>query len=87
MTFKQAKDNKHWYIGKATINGEEYTVNMMRFEKPSDFGIAEGRISKLYIFSKTEEALWYDREWVRTTPKNNTKEIQKLYEEIIKEWN
>lgn len=87
MNFKTAKNNQRWQTAEVKINGTDYTVNMMRFEEPSDFGIAGGRISKLFIFSREEEALWFDRDWVRTTPKNNAKEIQKLYEEIIKEYN
>ncbi len=87
LNFKRALDNKNWYIAKIQINGEAYTVNMLRFENPSCYGIAEGRISKLCIFSKKEEALWYERGWINTTPRFNVKEIQKLYEGIIEQFN
>ena len=86
LNLKQSTDNRHWYTGKVKINAKEYTVNMLRFEEPSCYGIAEGRISKLFIFNKEEKLMWYDREW-EYLPNHDNTEVQKLYETIINQYN
>lgn len=86
INLKQATDNKHWYTGKVTINNTEYKVNILRFEEPSCYGIAEGRISKLFIFTATENLMWYDRGWVYL-PNHDETEVQKVYEAIINQYN
>ncbi len=86
LNLKQSTDNRHWYTGKVKINDKEYTVNMLRFEEPSCYGIAEGRISKLFIFTTLEKIFWYDREFVYL-PNHDETEVQKIYEAIVKEYN
>ena len=38
-----------WTFATATANGKEYRIMMVRFEEPSNYGIRQGRISKLWI--------------------------------------
>ena len=86
LNLKRATDNKHWYTGTVTINNKQYKVNILRFEEPSCYGIAEGRISKLFIFTTNENLMWYDREWVYL-PNHDETEVQKVYEAIINQYN
>lgn len=64
------------------ING--YLFSAKVFEEPSEYGIDEGRISKLNI-SKTGEILCsYDRGW-DILPK--TEEVKAVYQDIVKRFN
>ena len=37
-----------WTMAKATVNGREFKIQMVRFDEPSRFGIRDGRVSKLW---------------------------------------
>ena len=48
----------------ASANGKEYRIMMVRFEEPSNYGIRQGRISKLWMSNvKGGEFIKYDRGW------------------------
>ena len=53
-----------WTFATATTNGKEYRIMLVRFEEPSNYGIRQGRISKLWM-SNVEggEFINYDRGW------------------------
>ena len=64
------------------ING--YLFEAKVYEEPSEYGINEGRISKLDI-SKTGECLCrYDRGW---DIRPEGEEVKAVYQEIIKRFN
>ena len=53
-----------WTMATATVAGKTYQIQMVRFEEPSQYGIGEGRISKLYIADADRKMLAnYDRGW------------------------
>lgn len=82
----QRIEKSTWYTSEAKIGNSSYKIEMLRSDIPSDFGIAEGRIIKLFIYDGSDELLWYDRGWVKL-PNHHNAEAQKIYEEIINEWN
>lgn len=51
-----------WTLATATVNGKEFQIQMVRFDKPSRYGIRRGRISKLWA-SNGSDGINYDREW------------------------
>ena len=53
-----------WTFATATANGKEYRIMMVRFEEPSNYGIRQGRISKLWVTdADRKETVNYDRGW------------------------
>ena len=53
-----------WTMATATVAGKTYQIQMVCFEEPSQYGIGEGRISKLYIADADHTMLAnYDRGW------------------------
>jgi bifunctional DNA-binding transcriptional regulator/antitoxin component of YhaV-PrlF toxin-antitoxin module len=62
-----------------------YEAKLKVYEVRSEFGINEGRISKLYIKRKADGAVMasYDRGW----DVEPAEEIKDLYEEILKAFN
>ena len=64
------------------INGYLFSIKV--FEEPSEYGINEGRISKLEI-SKTGKILCsYDRGW---DIRPEGEEVKAVYQEILKRFN
>jgi len=51
-----------WTLATATVNGKEFQIQMVRFDKPSRYGIRKGRISKLWA-SNGSDGINYDRGW------------------------
>jgi len=51
-----------WTLATATVNGKEFQIQMVRFDKPSRYGIRRGRISKLWA-SNGSDGINYDRGW------------------------
>lgn len=48
----------------ATIDGKNYEIQLVRFDEPSQYGIRNGRISKLWIAdADRKEIVNYDRGW------------------------
>ena len=52
-----------WKEGALKINGSWFRYWIKVFEKPSRFGIDEGRISKLMLERRNEIVCNYDRGW------------------------
>ncbi len=53
-----------WTIADATADGKTYKIEMVRFDEPSQYGVNNGRISKLYIADSAKKVLVnYDRGW------------------------
>ena len=74
-----------WTLASATINGKTYGIQLVRFDEPSQYGIHNGRISKLYIADAERNAVInYDRGWY-IRPK--TIEVQVLLVAIIEKFN
>ena len=74
-----------WTMAKATVEGKEYKVQMVRFEEPSIYGISKGRISKLWVRGEDGTVvISYDRGWdIRPT----TAEGKALLATITKQYN
>ena len=74
-----------WTTATAKTNGKKYLIQMVRFNKPSIYGIRKGRVSKLWMRSADgAETINFDRGW-DTRPK--TAEGKALLAEIIKRYN
>ena len=53
-----------WTFATATANGKEFRIMLVRFEEPSNYGILQGRISKLWMNNvECSEFINYDRSW------------------------
>lgn len=63
-----------------------FEASILSFDEPSEYGIDNGRISKLYIVERTRTlkvVCNYDRGWdVRPS-----KEVKEFYDKIIKKYN
>ena len=64
------KHDGAWTIAKTVRNGLTYRIEIKHFELPSEFGIRNGRISKLWIAEVHGEGKYkcvcsYDRGWDR----------------------
>lgn len=74
-----------WTLAKATVNGREFKIQMVRFDEPSRFGIRDGRVSKLWAKEENgAEVINYDRGW---DIRPNTSEGKVLLAAIIKQFN
>lgn len=63
-----------------------FEASILAFDEPSDYGIDDGRISKLYIVERTRTlkvVCNYDRGWI---VKPST-EVKEFYDKIIKKYN
>jgi len=69
-----------WSNGK--IDGYEFLVK--HFENGSEYGIDEGRISKLEIRKGGKPLVNYDRDWDK---KPKDAEVKAVYEIILKRYN
>lgn len=67
---------------KGTIEGYNFCIK--HFEKGSEFGIDEGRISKLEIRRNGKIIANYDRGW-DIRPAN--KDVKKVYDQLLKTYN
>jgi len=53
-----------WSLGTAEAGGKTYRVQIKWFDEPSQFGIRNGRVSKLFVAGAGEgTVLNYDRGW------------------------
>ena len=74
-----------WTLGNATVNGQTYKIQMVRFDEPSQYGICKGRISKLYIADADRNMVAnFDRGW-DVRPK--TAEAKAIVNAITKKFN
>lgn len=75
-----------WTFATAEIGGKRFTIQFVRFDDPSQFGIDGGRISKLWI---REDETWktvanYDRGWdIRPT----TAEAKAIVRAVMEQFN
>ena len=83
------RQNGNWTTARAEIEGKTYHIETKHYEMPSEFGINNGRISKLFI---SEGTGWnpdkcrcaYDRGWDR---RPRTKAAKAIYKEILAMYN
>ena len=74
-----------WTFATATANSKEYRIMMVRFEEPSNYGIRQGRISKLWMSNVEDgEFINYDRGWDMHPA---TTEAKAVLAAIIKKFN
>ena len=74
-----------WTLGRAMVNGKTYKIQLVRFDEPSQYGIRQGRISKLWVAEAGNEPIInFDRGW-DVRPK--TAEAKALLAAIIKKFN
>jgi len=61
----RAVPDRNWSKGKVVLpDGEAFRFEMKHFADPSQYGIDEGRISKLYVWTGVmTEGFCYDRGW------------------------
>jgi len=60
-----------------------YSISMLAFDEPSQYGIDEGKISKLFIKKGNKVVCNYDRGW-DVEPKGD---VKKLFDDIISKYN
>lgn len=74
-----------WTLGRATVDGKTYKIQMVRFDEPSQYGIRKGRISKLYIADADRNMVAnFDRGW---DVRPNTAEAKAIVNAITKKFN
>ena len=74
-----------WTLGRATVNGKTYKIQLVRFDEPSQYGIRQGRMSKLWVAEAGHEpVINFDRGW-DVRPK--TAETKALLTAIVKQFN
>lgn len=73
-----------WKEGSLLIKGQVLHYWIKQYEFPSDYGIDDGRISKLTISMNSENVVNYDRGW-DIRPLNEVAEIALAI--LIKEYN
>ncbi len=74
-----------WTLGRATVDGKTYKIQMVRFDEPSMYGIRKGKISKLYIADADRNMVAnFDRGW-DVRPK--TAEVKAIVAAIAKKFN
>ena len=83
---KIVKHDGAWTIAIARYKGKYYDVNVKHFEEPSNFGIDNGRVSKLWIREQRQDTpcVSYDRGW-DVRPK--TKAAKAVMNEILAMYN
>lgn len=60
-----------------------FRIQVLAFDAPSEYGIEDGRISKLYAWKDGSEACWFDRGWV-VKP---CAEFLPIYERLVAQFN
>jgi hypothetical protein len=75
-----------WHMGYLMVNGEAISWQVKSYDEGSEFGIDEGRISKLFIRSETTGAVLasYERGWDK---KPTTKTAKAVYADLLKKFN
>lgn len=85
VKFTDYQNKQNWCNG---VMGD-YWFEAKQFDVGSDFGINEGRVSKLHITHDGADVVCYDRGWdVKASPQHRTayKNILKALEEAPKRW-
>ena len=74
-----------WTLGRAMVNGKTYKIQLVRFDEPSQYGIRQGRMSKLWVAEAGHEpSMNFDGGW-DVRPKNA--EAKALLTAITKKFN
>ena len=83
---KILKHDRAWTIAEALFEKTIYYINVKHFDKPSKYGIQNGRISKLWIREEgeIEPCVSYDRGW---NVRPRSKAAKGLYNEILAMYN
>lgn len=70
-----------WYKGSINSrNGEIYKYEAKVYDEPSEYGIGNGKISKLYIYDKDGKVVAnYDREW----QKRPSGKVALIYKSVV----
>lgn len=82
-----------WTSGKAYCGKRIYDFIIKHYDKPSDYGIDQGRISKLWLreVGESNSLLNYDRGWdmgyTPDTPRKNNGDVRAIYIELLKKFN
>ena len=92
VTLKNLRKDGNWTIGNAECEGMEYKFNVKHFDDPSDYGIKDGRISKLWLAPANGNfrytILLYDRKWERgCTTRGKGNAVKAVYNELLKRFN
>lgn len=65
FTLRSNGPTSPWYSGTCTISNTQYHIQVAIYDNPSQYGIMQGRISKITIFmkigNKRNERLIFDR--------------------------
>ena len=86
ILYNRKLDSNGW----REIKTFEYSAILQYFDKPSNYGIDNGRISRLWIKKMTkpqEKILAYERDWDKQLSENASREAKDLYDFIIKKYN
>lgn len=75
-----------WYEGKAELNNKSIQYWVKAFDEPSDYGINDGRISKLTIKVNGQTTVNYDRGW-DIKPNEADEDLMLAYNELIERFN
>ena len=78
---------ENWVSGTVKLaNGRTFLYNLLAFDKPSDFGIDGGRISKLWVATAARLTMVvnYDRGW---DVKPQTGDHKAVYAALLKRYN
>ena len=81
-----AAPDSNWSEGTATLpNGRQFRFSVKSYERPSEFGIDGGRISKLAVMTEARRFIVaeYDRGWVR---KPRTREQRAVCDALVAFW-
>lgn len=70
--------------GTVQVNGSKFCYDVKCFDKPSEFGIGEGRISKLEIRNDGHVVCGYDRGWYDVPASSTAKAaLQNLIKKVL----
>ena len=78
---QQSTEGKAMWI-KGTIGG--YSFYIKQYDEGSEYGISNGRISKLEIWEDGQLFVQYDRGWSK---KPKSAQVKTVYEQILREYN
>lgn len=81
----ERQPGSNWIKGSIAHNGKEYEISAKVYDKGSEYGINNGRISKLWVRPKEggKPIINYDRGW----DIKPTKEYKKLLYNILDQFN
>jgi hypothetical protein len=81
IKFTQFNNETNWV--KGIVNDGEYSFESRLYDKGSDSGISDGRVSILSIFREFDEVVLYDRNWVIRPKLGEESEVYNLILEFL----